>query len=186
HKRNSYQCRRNPWEQNGDPGNNMTQTKKVTLNPGESQKVAFSYTPKEAKTYYVTIDGLSGSFKAIAAVEAIFQLGNVSLPSRIEFYDAVVFDKTASRYYWYSTGGFPVHIPIGHEVYGAIYVYNRRSYRVELAFYTKLTDPDGIVRAESEHYFYPVSPDHCEWGFTDYVVVDKSGNWTLSAIVKVR
>lgn len=44
----------------------MIQTKKVTLYPGETQEVAFSYTPVEARTYYVTIDGLSGSFKAVA------------------------------------------------------------------------------------------------------------------------
>ncbi|GAH98719.1 unnamed protein product, partial [marine sediment metagenome] len=46
----------------------MIQTKKVTLYLGETQEVAFSYTPLEARIYYVTIDGLSGSFKAVAAV----------------------------------------------------------------------------------------------------------------------
>lgn len=34
----------------------------VTLNPGESKVVSFVATPGEAKTYAVTIDGLSGSF----------------------------------------------------------------------------------------------------------------------------
>lgn len=68
----------------------MIQTKKVTLNPGEAQEVAFSYTPVEARTYYVTIDGLAGSFKAVAAVPA-FSYSNLNLqifriPGEDEFY----------------------------------------------------------------------------------------------------
>lgn len=47
----------------------MTPTKRITLDPGESQGVAFSYTPMEAKTYHVAINGLSGSFEAILPVE---------------------------------------------------------------------------------------------------------------------
>jgi len=47
----------------------MTPTKRVTLDPSESQEVAFSYTPQEAKTYHVAINGLSGSFEAILPVE---------------------------------------------------------------------------------------------------------------------
>lgn len=37
----------------------------VTLEPGESKEVTFEATPSKAKTYQVTVDGLSGSFKAI-------------------------------------------------------------------------------------------------------------------------
>lgn len=40
--------------------------KTVTLNPGESKVVTFSYTPAIAKSYQVNIDGLIGSFMAIA------------------------------------------------------------------------------------------------------------------------
>lgn len=47
----------------------MTATKKITLDPGESQEVAFAYTPREAKTYHVAINGLSRSFEAILPVE---------------------------------------------------------------------------------------------------------------------
>lgn len=54
----------------------MIQTKKVTLNPGESQEVAFSYTPVEARTYYVTIDGLAGSFKAVAPAAELHFVGD--------------------------------------------------------------------------------------------------------------
>lgn len=38
----------------------------VTLNPGESKLVSFEATPHEAKAYQVSVDGLSGSFVAIA------------------------------------------------------------------------------------------------------------------------
>jgi len=38
----------------------------VTLNPGESKVASFEAVPMEAKTYQVLVDGLSGSFRAIA------------------------------------------------------------------------------------------------------------------------
>lgn len=38
----------------------------VTLNPGESRVVSFSATPSEARTYQVSVDGLTGSFAATA------------------------------------------------------------------------------------------------------------------------
>jgi len=34
----------------------------VTLQPGESKEVSFTVTPTTAKTYSVSVDGLSGSF----------------------------------------------------------------------------------------------------------------------------
>ncbi len=39
----------------------------VTLNPGESKVVGFVFTPAEARAYQVSVDGLSGSFIAVAA-----------------------------------------------------------------------------------------------------------------------
>ena len=44
----------------------------VTLNPGESRVVSFETTPSEARTYQVTVDGLTGSFKAIEVTPALF------------------------------------------------------------------------------------------------------------------
>jgi len=41
--------------------------KNVTLQPGESRAVSFEVIPSFAKTYSVSVDGLSGSFKATAA-----------------------------------------------------------------------------------------------------------------------
>ncbi len=40
--------------------------KTVTLEPNEGETVAFETTPTVAKTYHVSVDGLSGSFVAIA------------------------------------------------------------------------------------------------------------------------
>ena len=39
----------------------------VTLNPGESKLISFEAVPAEAKTYQVSVDGLAGSFRAVAA-----------------------------------------------------------------------------------------------------------------------
>lgn len=43
----------------------MIQTKEVTLNPDQSSAVAFTFTSIEAKTHYVSVNGLTGSFIAI-------------------------------------------------------------------------------------------------------------------------
>ena len=40
--------------------------KSVSLNPGESKVVEFNFTPQEAKTYQVSVSGLTGSFTAVA------------------------------------------------------------------------------------------------------------------------
>lgn len=47
----------------------MIQTRVVTLDPGESQRVAFSYVPMEMGIYQAIVDGLSGSLQAIAPRE---------------------------------------------------------------------------------------------------------------------
>jgi len=43
----------------------------ITLSSGESKVVSFEATPHEAKTYQVSVDGLTGSFKAVVAPIAI-------------------------------------------------------------------------------------------------------------------
>jgi len=43
-----------------------TLTKEVTLNPSQSQQVGFETVPLEAKTYQVSVNGLMGSFVAVA------------------------------------------------------------------------------------------------------------------------
>ena len=43
----------------------MIETREITLAPGDSGPVAFTFTPIEAKTHYVSVNGLTGSFVAI-------------------------------------------------------------------------------------------------------------------------
>ena len=51
--------------------------KTVTLNPGESKVVSFTFTPTVAKGYGVSVDGLTGSFIALPAPEAEFVVSNL-------------------------------------------------------------------------------------------------------------
>ena len=56
----------------------MTTLKKtVSLTPGESKEVTFTFTPTTAKTYMVNVDGLSGSFVAISVPEAAFRVSDL-------------------------------------------------------------------------------------------------------------
>ena len=48
----------------------------VTLNPGESRVVSFEAIPHEVRIYHVVLNGLSGSFVAIAPVGLIGDLNN--------------------------------------------------------------------------------------------------------------
>lgn len=47
-------------------------TQEVTLQPGESQVVSFQAVPQQAKVYQVSVNGLTGSFRAIEAAPAQF------------------------------------------------------------------------------------------------------------------
>lgn len=49
----------------------MIETKKVTLDPSQSQRVAFSYTPQEARLYQAIVDSLSGNFQATIVEGAV-------------------------------------------------------------------------------------------------------------------
>lgn len=51
--------------------------KSVTLGPGESAIVSFSFTPSVAKGYTVAVDGLTGSFVALEAPVAEFEVSNL-------------------------------------------------------------------------------------------------------------
>ena len=74
-----------------------TQTKQVTLNPGESKSVSFSFTPTAAKTYYVVVAGLTGTFLAIA-VPADFEVSNLVIsPSEVYVGDPVTISVTVTN-----------------------------------------------------------------------------------------
>ena len=51
--------------------------KSVTLNPGESKVVTFTFTPSTAKTYLVSADGLSGIFVIVPVPIAEFQVSDL-------------------------------------------------------------------------------------------------------------
>jgi len=51
--------------------------KTVTLNPGESKVVGFTFTPATAKGYSVSVDGLTGNFVAYEVPEAEFVVSNL-------------------------------------------------------------------------------------------------------------
>ena len=55
------------------------ETKQVTLNPGESKEVLFTYTPTKAKSYQVSVNGLVGSFEALGlpGQEPLMVIGNM-------------------------------------------------------------------------------------------------------------
>lgn len=63
----------------------------LTLEPGESKVVTFEAVPHEAKTYQVAVDGLSGSFRAMA-------VPNIKLISLT--WDATPPFDTGSRHIW--------------------------------------------------------------------------------------
>ena len=51
--------------------------KSVTLNPGESATLAFTFTPSVDQVYSVSVDGLSGSFVALPLPQAEFEVTNL-------------------------------------------------------------------------------------------------------------
>ena len=59
-------------------------TKTVTLDPGESQVVAFTFTPSVAKVHQVSVDGLTGSFAVLELPAAEFVVSNLIIsPSAV-------------------------------------------------------------------------------------------------------
>ena len=59
-------------------------TKTVTLDPGDSSTVVFTVTPTAAKTHHVSVNGLVGSFTALA------------LPAEFEVSDLVITPSTVN------------------------------------------------------------------------------------------
>jgi len=53
--------------------------KSVTLNPGESKVVGFTFTPTIDKGYIVNVDGLTGGFLALKAPEAEFVVSDLAI-----------------------------------------------------------------------------------------------------------
>ena len=81
-----------------------TQTIQVTLNPGQSKPVSFSVTPTvpeglPSKTYYVNVDGLTGTFVAVQPVTpAEFVVSNLVIsPSKVYVGNPVTISVTVTN-----------------------------------------------------------------------------------------
>ncbi|GAI86561.1 unnamed protein product [marine sediment metagenome] len=73
--------------------------KTITLAPSESKVVSFEVTPAVAKTYSVSVDGLSGSFVATTVPVADIRVENLSItPSEVMVGEKVTITCTATNY----------------------------------------------------------------------------------------
>lgn len=71
----------------------------ITLQPGESKTVSFETTPTAAKTYQISVDGLSGSFRAVTVPVADIRVENLSItPSEVYVGEKVTISVTATNY----------------------------------------------------------------------------------------
>lgn len=93
------------------------ETKKVTLNPGDSQVVSFEVKPTVAKTYHVSVDGLTGSFEAISTAQTGIIQGYVVDAETGEHIPnaAIYLDGEFALYSWAAdVGGYRIaDIPYG-------------------------------------------------------------------------
>ena len=71
----------------------------VSLGPGESKTVSFTVTPTAAKTHYVSVDGLSGSFVATTVPVADIRVENLNIsPSEVNVGEKVTISVVAKNY----------------------------------------------------------------------------------------
>ena len=66
--------------------------KQVTLNPGDPQVVSFEVKPTVAKTYHVSVDGLTGSFEAISAMPPAYHYIHLIGGEAPEGWNEIVYD----------------------------------------------------------------------------------------------
>ncbi len=71
----------------------------VSLAPGESKVVSFEVVPDVARTYSVTVDGLSGTFRATTVPVADIRVENLTIePSEVQVGQLVTITVTATNY----------------------------------------------------------------------------------------
>lgn len=74
-----------------------TQTKSITLGPGQSGSLDFSIIPNVAKAYQVSVDGLTGNFVAIG-LPAEFEVSNLIItPTQVSVGDPVTISVTVTN-----------------------------------------------------------------------------------------
>ncbi len=80
-------------------GGDFVAEQTVTLQPGESTSVSFEVSPAVAKTYSVSVDGLSGTFKATTAPVADIRVENLDIyPAEVYVDEKVTISVTAKNY----------------------------------------------------------------------------------------
>lgn len=80
-------------------GGDFVAEQTVTLEPGESKTISFEVTPTVAKTYSVSVDGLSGSFVATTVPVADIRVENLVIsPTEVIVGASVVISVTATNY----------------------------------------------------------------------------------------
>jgi len=80
-------------------GGDFMAEQSVTLQPGESKTVAFDVTPTTAKSYSVSVDGLSGSFVATEVPVADIRVENLVVsPEEVMVGEKVYISVTAKNY----------------------------------------------------------------------------------------
>lgn len=80
-------------------GGDFVAEQSVTLQPGESKVVSFDVTPAVAKTYSVSVDGLTGTFKATKKPAADIRVENLVIsPAEVYLGEKVTISVTATNY----------------------------------------------------------------------------------------
>lgn len=80
-------------------GGDFVAEKSVTLAPGASETVSFAVTPTVAKVHSVSVDGLSGSFRATEAPVADIRVENLTIePSEVTVGQKVLIGVTVKNY----------------------------------------------------------------------------------------
>lgn len=80
-------------------GGDFVAEQSVTLQPGESKTVAFDITPAVVKTYSVSVDGLTGTFRAVEVPVADIRVEDLTItPSEVYVGEKVTISVTATNY----------------------------------------------------------------------------------------
>jgi len=80
-------------------GGDFVAEKSVTLGPGESQVVAFEVVPDRAKSYSVSVNGLTGTFRATEAPVADIRVEDLSInPAEVMVGEKVTISCRATNY----------------------------------------------------------------------------------------
>ena len=130
----------------------MTQ-QSVTLNPGESKIVSFEVVPTVAKTYNVSVDGLSGSFRAITPLLS-FTIEIVGL--------------SQGMFVWYPEGRGIPNSPIGQNLAEGKYVFPIGQMQIDPKYAT------GKITAFPLDFMYV---------YTSAVITVKNGDWVRFNVI---